>query len=71
VFVIFQRLHTRDAYPGNGIGLALCKKIVEFHGGTITIDRDHSPGTRFTFTLPGPALAPTPDTADTAEAVAG
>ncbi|MYS24502.1 MULTISPECIES: sensor histidine kinase [unclassified Streptomyces] len=58
VFVIFQRLHTRDAYPGNGIGLALCKKIVEFHGGTITIDPDHRPGTRFTFTLPGPAAAP-------------
>ncbi|MFC6594286.1 sensor histidine kinase [Kitasatospora paranensis] len=52
VFVIFQRLHTRDAYPGNGIGLAMCKKIVEFHGGTIGIDRAHSPGTRLVFTLP-------------------
>ncbi|WSS24682.1 CHASE3 domain-containing protein [Streptomyces sp. NBC_01190] len=58
VFVIFQRLHTRDAYPGNGIGLALCKKIVEFHGGTIAIDNEHTPGTRFTFTLSGPAAAP-------------
>ncbi|GJF33200.1 histidine kinase [Kitasatospora sp. NE20-6] len=52
VFVIFQRLHTRDAYPGNGIGLAMCKKIVEFHGGTIGIDRGHTPGTRIVFTLP-------------------
>ena len=52
VFVIFQRLHTREAYPGNGIGLALCKKIVEFHGGTIGIDPEHAPGTRITFSLP-------------------
>ncbi|MET9879539.1 ATP-binding protein [Actinacidiphila glaucinigra] len=52
VFVIFQRLHTKDAYPGSGIGLAMCKKIVEFHGGTIAVDTDHSPGTRITFTLP-------------------
>ena len=52
IFAIFQRLHTRDAYPGNGIGLALCKKIVEFHGGTIAIDPDRKPGTRVTFDLP-------------------
>ncbi|MEV6781374.1 ATP-binding protein [Streptomyces sp. NPDC051098] len=52
VFVIFQRLHTKDAYPGNGIGLAMCKKIVEFHGGTIAIDTTHSKGTRIQFTLP-------------------
>ncbi|MFC8225004.1 ATP-binding protein [Streptomyces sp. NPDC057287] len=52
IFVIFQRLHTRDTYPGNGIGLALCKKIVEYHGGTITLDTGHTPGTRFVFTLP-------------------
>ena len=52
VFVIFQRLHGRDAYTGTGIGLALCKKIVEHHGGTIWIDNDYTEGTRFRFTLP-------------------
>jgi light-regulated signal transduction histidine kinase (bacteriophytochrome) len=52
VFVIFQRLHGRDAYTGTGIGLALCKKIVELHGGTIGIDTVHSSGSRFWFTLP-------------------
>ncbi|MFJ4922771.1 ATP-binding protein [Streptomyces sp. NPDC088725] len=52
VFVIFQRLHTREQYTGNGIGLALCKKIVEYHGGAIAIDPGHRPGTRVTFTLP-------------------
>ncbi|MBG0850584.1 CHASE3 domain-containing protein [Streptomyces spinoverrucosus] len=52
VFVLFQRLHTRDAYPGTGIGLAMCKKVVEFHGGTIWIDPEHTGGTRVVFTLP-------------------
>lgn len=51
VFVIFQRLHTKDAYDGSGIGLAMCKKIVEFHGGTIAIDPDYRDGARITFTL--------------------
>jgi signal transduction histidine kinase len=52
VFVIFQRLHGRDAYSGTGIGLALCKKIVEHHGGNIWIDHSYTEGTRFRFTLP-------------------
>ncbi|MGI5230065.1 sensor histidine kinase [Actinoallomurus sp. CA-142502] len=60
VFVIFQRLHTRDAYPGTGIGLAMCKKIVEFHGGTIGVDPDHEPGARITFTLPARESSPEP-----------
>ena len=63
VFVIFQRLHTRDAYPGNGIGLAMCRKIVEFHGGTISVDPDYSPGTRISFTLPVSVQPPVPATA--------
>ncbi|WP_067566765.1 sensor histidine kinase [Nocardia acidivorans] len=51
VFVLFRRLHGRDDYSGTGIGLALCKKIVEFHGGRIWIDTDYTGGTRICFTL--------------------
>ncbi|MFC9473693.1 CHASE3 domain-containing protein [Nocardia sp. NPDC056952] len=57
VFVIFQRLHPRDAYGGTGIGLAVCKKIVEFHGGRIWLDTDHRDGTRLCFTLRAAAPA--------------
>ncbi|OBK17301.1 histidine kinase [Mycobacterium asiaticum] len=52
VFVIFQRLHGREMYTGTGLGLAMCKKIVEHHGGTIRIDTSYTGGTRFEFTLP-------------------
>ncbi len=55
VFVIFQRLHGRDVYPGTGVGLALVKKIVEYHGGAVRIDTTYTEGTRFEFTLPVPA----------------
>ncbi|HEY0496572.1 MAG TPA: ATP-binding protein [Kutzneria sp.] len=52
VFVIFQRLHPKDAYPGTGIGLAMCRKIIEYHGGRIWLDTDADRGTVFRFTLP-------------------
>jgi signal transduction histidine kinase len=52
VFVIFQRLHGRNAYPGTGVGLALVKKIIEYHGGTVRIDSAYGDGARFEFTLP-------------------
>jgi signal transduction histidine kinase len=52
IFLIFQRLHARDAYEGSGIGLALCRKIVEYHGGRIWLDTDYSQGACFRLTLP-------------------
>ncbi|HTT51270.1 MAG TPA: ATP-binding protein [Streptosporangiaceae bacterium] len=52
VFVIFQRLHGRGVYPGTGIGLALCKRIVERHGGEMYLDTGYTGGTRICFTLP-------------------
>jgi signal transduction histidine kinase len=52
IFVIFQRLHHKDAYPGTGIGLAMCRKIIEYHGGTIWLDTSKDTGTTFQFTLP-------------------
>jgi signal transduction histidine kinase len=52
IFVIFRRLHTRSEYPGNGMGLAICKKIIERYGGKLWIEAQAQPGSRFRFTLP-------------------
>jgi light-regulated signal transduction histidine kinase (bacteriophytochrome) len=56
VFILFQRLHDRATYPGTGIGLAMCRRIVERHGGRMWLDTTVQDGAKFCFTLPIPPV---------------
>src|SRR6516225_41858 len=67
IFVIFQRLQGRTAYPGTGIGLAMTRKIIDYFGGRIWLDTTFTGGTRFYFTLPMPPEIMTPELAESVE----
>ncbi len=69
IFTIFQRLHLRDKYGGTGIGLALCRKIVEFHRGKIWLADSDGPGATFAFLIPEHSVPQADPSAELAETV--